>query len=151
MAGEREVRRKLEQLADAYPAAAGAALYQEGMQLWNGAVKRAPVEFGVLRNSAYVSPPVKAGGGNITVEVGFGTSYAVAQHESLHYRHPRGGEAKYLENAMTIQAVGMLGRLVDRIEENVRKGVSAPALGAPSRPRVSSKRRRAKSRKGKRR
>lgn len=137
MAGEKGVRRRLEQLADDFPGAAGAALYQEGMQLWNASVKRAPVEFGVLRNSAYVSPPVESGGGNITVEVGFGTEYAVAQHETLGYRHPRGGEAKYLANAMTAQAVGMLARLVDRVEENVRNGVTAPAIGgAPRAPRV---------------
>lgn len=36
-------------------------------------------------------------GGNVSVVVGFTAPYAVYQHEILWYNHPRGGQAKYLE------------------------------------------------------
>lgn len=36
-------------------------------------------------------------GKNVNVVVGFSAPYAVYQHEVLWYNHPRGGQAKYLE------------------------------------------------------
>lgn len=132
--GAAAIKRNLLKLARKYPGAAGAALYQEGMEVWRESVKRAPVEYGVLRTSAYVAPPTKQGK-DVVVEVGFGTEYAIPQHERLDYRHPRGGEAKYLANAMTVARVGMLERLAKRIQSNVEQGIEAPAIGAPSRPK----------------
>jgi hypothetical protein len=35
-----------------------------------------------------------------TVTVGFYTPYAAKQHEAIHFKHPRGGHAKFLENAL---------------------------------------------------
>lgn len=139
--GEAAIRKKLLELAKRYPGAAGAALYQEGMQLWNKAVRLTPVEFGVLRNSAYVSPPVERGN-NVTVEVGFGTQYAIPQHERLDYQHPRGGQAKYLSTAVVQAQPGALERLGERIQRNVEAGVTAPAIGAaPQRPKSGGSRR----------
>jgi hypothetical protein len=144
--GEAAIRRELLKLAKKYPGAAGAALYQEGMGLWNAAVKRTPVEFGVLRNSAYVSPPTQRGA-NVTVEVGFGTEYAIPQHERLDYQHPRGGEAKYLSNAIALAQPGALERLAKRTQRNVEAGVEAPAIGAaPQRPKGGGSSRRTRRR-----
>lgn len=56
------------------------------------AVQRAPLENGVLRDSAST-----AAEGNTAV-VGFDTDYAIRQHEEVGYDH-QDGEAKYLENA----------------------------------------------------
>lgn len=139
-----ELRKKLERLGKLYPEAMGAALYQEGMSIWRNAVKKAPVEFGVLRNSAYVSPPFRDGG-EIAVEIGFGTKYAVFQHERKRLKHPRGGEAGFLRSALNEAASGFLERLAQRTEQNVEKGVRAPAIGAPTAPRGSGTRRRSGS------
>jgi hypothetical protein len=144
--GEQGIRRELLKLAKQYPGAAGAALYQEGMDLWNASVKRAPVEFGVLRNSAYVSPPTQRGA-NVTVEVGFGTEYAIPQHERLDYQHPRGGEAKYLATSIAVAQGGALARLAERTRRNVASGVTAPAIGAaPEKPKAGGSSRRSRRR-----
>lgn len=137
--GDAEVRRKLQEYAKRYPEALAAAIYQEGFALWSAAVKRTPVEFGVLRNSAYAAPPVTRGSETF-VEVGFGTDYAVRQHEGTHYEHPRGGEAKYLETAMRDAMSGYLGRLAQRTEANAKAGTKSVALSAPQRPMAQGRR-----------
>ncbi len=130
------VTAKLRALAERYPRAAAAALYQEGFDLWNLAARRAPVKHGVLRGSAYVAPPEDRAGADAVVEVGFGTVYARRQHEETTWKHPRGGEAKYLWNALQQQRSGMLVRLAERIRDNVDRGVGVTALAAPTRPNV---------------
>lgn len=62
------------------------------------AVNRAPVETGALRASAKVTMH----GDSATVS--FNTPYAARQHEEVGWAHPGGGQAKYLENAMTDEA-----------------------------------------------
>jgi hypothetical protein len=141
--GDKDVAKELRRLAKAYPDATGAALYQEGFALGALAADKAPVDEGLLRATMYVAPPTQDGRETV-VEVGFGTDYAVRQHEALHYRHPKGGEAKYLEKAGFARAAGMLVRLAKRITENVRKGITAKAIPreAPPRPRTPRKRKR---------
>jgi hypothetical protein len=58
--------------------------------------QRAPVDEGTLRASATLKD-VDAD----TVSVGFYTPYAAKQHEEVGYRHPKGGQAKYLESVLT--------------------------------------------------
>ena len=58
-------------------------------------VQRAPIDEGTLRASAAVKPV-----GETAVQVGFHTPYAEKQHEELGYRHPKGGQAKYLESVV---------------------------------------------------
>lgn len=65
------------------------------------AVRDAPVDEGTLRASGAVSspyprPPV----GVLERIISFGLVYAAVQHENLNYRHPKGGKAKYLEDAV---------------------------------------------------
>lgn len=135
LVGGSQLNAKLQTLAKKYPGAAAASIYQEGMRVWNFAAKRAPVEFGVLRNTAYVSPPEKGANG-VRVEMGFGTQYARRQHEETTWRHPRGGEAKYLENAYTENSQGYLTRLGNRIEENANRGIMSVPLGAKTEPTI---------------
>jgi hypothetical protein len=48
-------------------------------------------------------------------EVGFDLEYAMNQHESMHYKHPRGGKAKFLEDPLkqkSDQYVGIIGDAV---------------------------------------
>lgn len=119
--GLSEVKKGLKALSKKYPYATGHAIYAEGYEIQRNATKRAPVEFSVLRNSAYTTVPRPS---EIVAEVGFGTEYAVAQHEGLTFNHPRGGEAKFLENAINERSAGMLRRLRDYIARLVERGVN---------------------------
>jgi hypothetical protein len=56
----------------------------------------APIEEGTLRGSGDVEPPEITATG-VTVTGFFATVYAARQHEELDWEHPRGGQAKYLE------------------------------------------------------
>lgn len=69
-----------------------------------GAILRAaipltPIDTGALRRSGAVYP-VRAQGTRFSAVVGFGNEnvrYALRQHEDTSLRHPRGGQAKFLE------------------------------------------------------
>jgi hypothetical protein len=72
---------------------------------------RALVGRGILRGRVVVDQP-----------------YAQDQHESVWYRHPRGGQAKYLETPLLAQATGytqhlaehvLSGGLVNAMQDNV--------------------------------
>lgn len=135
--GDREVVRELRRIATTYPRGMGAALYRLGVAILSDALPRTPVEFGVLRGSGYVSPP-NGKDLSTTVEVGFGTVYAVPQHERTDYRHPRGGEPKYLERAIQAIAPRALGLLAKWAQDNRFRGGWGQASGIPTRPVVLS-------------
>lgn len=121
--GGAELKRALESVRGVFPAALGAALYRFGIAIASNALPRTPVEFGLLRASHYVSPPKDDD--RPTVEIGFGTRYAVPQHENTANRHPRGGEAGYLRNAVEAlapRALAMLSRDLVRL--------AMPAIGS---------------------
>lgn len=61
------------------------------------AAERAPVETGALRGS--MTATVEQDGDQLVGEVRFTEKYAAVQHERVDFRHPQGGEAKYLERA----------------------------------------------------
>lgn len=113
------IQKNLRKYAKRYPTATANAMYQEGLDIERNATIRAPVEFGRLRASAYTTVPTE---GNMVVETGFGTEYALRQHEGTNYNHPRGGEAKYLEKAINEQSAGMVNRLAERIKMWVSRG-----------------------------
>lgn len=96
------------------------ALIKIGEDLVGRAARIAPVEEGTLRGSGTVVILVNGvryegegaypaareaaiaharAGGTVRadVEVAFNTIYAARQHEELEYDHPKGGQAKYLE------------------------------------------------------
>jgi hypothetical protein len=57
---------------------------------------------GTLKASAYIEGPL-VGGSEVSAEIGFGgeaEAYALVQHERLDYAHPRGGQAKFLEQPL---------------------------------------------------
>lgn len=66
------------------------------------AVQLAPVESGTLRGTAY--DEVEKQGEQVVGSVHFPEQYAARQHEHVEYNHPLGGEAKFLEKAMTEKA-----------------------------------------------
>ena len=61
-----------------------------------------PVEDGDLRDSGTVTV------NNTEGVVSYNTPYAVRQHEDMTLRHPRGGQAKYLERVLpkNVQSLG---------------------------------------------
>ena len=70
-----------------------------------------PVDFGVLRASAFVAPPDNSAlatpRGDATFHFGYGgpaEAYALAQHEG-HFDHPEGGQRKFLEEPLRAAAV----------------------------------------------
>ncbi len=86
-------------------------LCDAALDLWNKSVEQAPVDTGDLRGSASVtvnnrtiaankasSGPINVNSDKIEAIVGYNEPYALKQHEHLEYRHPQGGNAKYLEN-----------------------------------------------------
>lgn len=81
-------------------------LLRAGEHLRGEAVERCPVEHGPLRNSARVHElaglrvAVSFGGENDGDDGESTNDYAVVQHEALEFRHPNGGQAKYLEEPL---------------------------------------------------
>ena len=67
------------------------ALKDDALDLLGKAVNLAPVDSGDLRGSGSVKFE------DNTVTIGFEEPYAVKQHEHTEYKHPEGGQAKYLE------------------------------------------------------
>lgn len=134
--GVADVMAALQKKMKEYPEAAKVALYRGGIRIHGPAVKRAPREFGVLRSSAYVSSPY-SDGGNPTVEMGFGTQYAAAQHEG-NYQHID-GERHYLANAVSEQLGTMLQRMGADIDDAVKNGTNFGAVGGvPTRPQIQA-------------
>lgn len=111
------MRAELRKVAKRYPPLFDAGIYRAGVEILRTAIPITPVEFGPLRASGYVSPPQHSGPARY-VEVGFGTRYAVPQHERFDYQHPRGGGPKYLERA----AVQTAPRVLPIILAAVREG-----------------------------
>ena len=75
------------------------ALRDIGYDLKDKSVNRAPIDTGKLRKSCRVDRSELAK--NCIIRVGYSPDvdhYSVIQHERLDFNHPRGGEAKYLEN-----------------------------------------------------
>lgn len=114
--GVAKVQANIRALGKAYPAAMAGAIYKLAVVILSGAIRRAPVEHGVLRASAYASPP-QGEGVKANVEIGFGTVYAVPQHENQDWHHPKGGEAKYLEKAINEVAPTSLQLLYKWIQD----------------------------------
>jgi hypothetical protein len=68
------------------------SLIDVAMKLKETSIPLAPIDTGNLRGSTYVNPISP-----ILVEMGYKEEYAIIQHENLDFNHPRGGQAKYLE------------------------------------------------------
>lgn len=107
------------------------------LDLQGKAQRLAPVMLGDLRGSAFAvvgknsvaiqtidSEPksIRAdipSAGRLEAIVGFTEPYALRQHEEMGYRHPKGGQAKYLETPYKQNSK----RYVDDLKETIRKAV----------------------------
>lgn len=132
--GDKKLVADFNRLTKRYAKGLGAAVYRLGVAVLSDALPRTPVEFGVLRASGYVSPPTA--GEHPTVEVGFGTVYAVPQHERMDYNHPRGGGPKFLARAVAAVSPRALQLLMKWTLEF--KGGWGQFRAFPTRPTVAS-------------
>lgn len=148
----------LEQYGKTAPNALARALYEEGLALEAESTPRVPVDSGRLRATHFVSPPTQTGAGQVTVDVGYGTDYAVYVHERTEVRayakdeHGNKVEAygpgkllkfsaagtgpKFLENAYHERLGGFSERLAKRTKRNIDQGLFTVALSpnVPPRP-----------------
>ncbi|KRQ86052.1 hypothetical protein ABG79_02184 [Caloramator mitchellensis] len=78
--------------------AAKKALLKCGADLQGKSAEQAPIDTGDLRrNCSVVLDYTKYNIGIMSVLVGYDLPYARRQHEGLHFKHPKGGRAKFLE------------------------------------------------------
>lgn len=119
--------------------AAMRGLTDAALDLTRRAVQDAPIDLGDLRGSGScriegteVATGDKDGGvtvkGSATAppnatrleaQIGFTEPYALIQHEKLDWQHPKGGKAKYLEDAYTQN----LGRYEQHIADAIKEGM----------------------------
>ena len=95
------------------------------LDLADKALNLAPVDTGRLRKSA--DPEVKIKANKITATVTFsaknpdnGYDYALIQHEDLSFKHPNGGQAKYLEQPLKENRDRYKKFVADKIKEATR-------------------------------
>lgn len=77
------------------------------------AKSRTPVKTGALKESGTLQDPVRVGF-EIAQPITFGDPtpyYAIFVHENLEAKHPRGGQAKFLESAVLEREPGMSSRI----------------------------------------
>jgi hypothetical protein len=53
----------------------------------------------------------------------FDAAYAAAQHENLGLRHPRGGQSKFLENAVTAAAPTLQNVVASQVVKRLGRGL----------------------------
>lgn len=117
--GDEELSKLLQNLPDEAKDAAKAELKRVTTDLKSNAVELAPVDQGDLRGSAF--DEVGESGGSLEGVVAFDTPYATRQHEELSYNHPKGGQAKYLEQPFKQNVAKYIKRIGDAIKKAVDK------------------------------
>jgi hypothetical protein len=92
--GLEEVIKELNRRAQAIQNATEQSLQEVALDVIGKARELAPLDTGDLRGSGYAKVE------GLNVELGFTAPYALIQHERLDFKHPRGGQAKYLEQPL---------------------------------------------------
>lgn len=93
------------------------ALYEEGAAAFAESQIQCPVEFGTLQSSGTLYPPViTPEGADVLITYGGAASeYAVYVHEILENHHVPPTKAKFLEDPVIAQAIGMGERMSVRV------------------------------------
>jgi hypothetical protein len=131
---------RLSAVLDRVPKRAALAVRDSGALILWLAVDQTPIKDGPLRESGYlivggrlcakgqangdisiVGSPPHLGSGNVVSTIGFNTPYALVQHERLDFNHPRGGKAKYLEDAIRDSAAEHHKRVADQLRDELRR------------------------------
>ena len=84
-----------------------------GETILKASLAKVPKEAGGLAGTGHVDP---ARGGSDTVAVLYDSLYAHWIHEHLHFKHPHGGQAKFLEAAMLEGKDAAVQAMADVIE-----------------------------------
>lgn len=69
--------------------------------------ERVPKDSGDLATSGHIK---RDRGGNNTVAIVYTSVYAHWIHEHLHFKHPHGGEAKFLETALLVKGADAVNK-----------------------------------------
>jgi lipoate-protein ligase A len=93
------------------------AVQEVVLDLQGKAQQLAPIDEGHLRGSA--NNKVVVNRGKVVGTVRFNERYALIQHEDLSFNHPKGGQAKYLEEPLKRNE----SQYIRDIEDAVRNGV----------------------------
>jgi len=124
--GLKEIKAMIRKSAEEIQGALAAAIYEEGLALDDRSVRLVPVDTGRLRASHFVAPPSATSEGP-TCEVGYGTVYALRQHEELDWQHTV-GQANYLGQPMLERQAGYTERVAKRTWSNFEAGVDMPII-----------------------
>ena len=89
---------KLNALLEQVPGMTAEGVHNAAIDIGSRASERAPVESGDLRGNCNTDD-VTIEEDVVTANISFNLPYAARQHEHVEYKHPLGGEAKYLERA----------------------------------------------------
>ena len=84
-----------------------------GQVVLDDALTKVPKEAGDLASTGKVD---SSRGGDNTVAVLFDSVYAHWIHEHLHFKHPHGGQAKFLETAMIERKDAAVKAMADTVE-----------------------------------
>jgi hypothetical protein len=99
------------------PGAVGDQLKTELRGVLAASQQLVPVDTGALKESGFVDDPAVSGG-HVVDRIGYDTPYALQQHE-LNYRHPHGGQRKYLGEPLEAWLGDGPGRVVRRAVEGL--------------------------------
>lgn len=115
LAGSDALNRQLEKAIERAPVLAAKTLTDIAFDLSGRSALLAPVDTGDLRNDCHTE--IKTSGDTSTAEIGYSLPYALRQHEELGYNHPKGGQAKYLEQPFLENEAKYIKALADIPEE----------------------------------
>lgn len=136
--GMSAVLKRMDRVAADMEKAVAAGLYDFGAETMREAKSLTPVDYDVLRPSGYTTLP-EARAEGFVVELGYGgpaRSYAVDQHENMRYLHPRGGQAKFLEQPVFARIGGLSAFLTARMAPVMANGRPPPLRQAPDIPKT---------------
>ena len=90
------IERQLELALRRNPQKTAQKVTQIALDLQAKSAKLAPIETGDLKSNCHADLS-KVKGSKSQATVGYSLPYALRQHEELGYNHPKGGQAKFLE------------------------------------------------------
>lgn len=104
--------------------AAAKALRNEGQEAFAESQMEVPVDTSALKQSGRLLPDtgVYQKGNEVSVVIGYGGTaldYAIYVHEDLTAHHPH-GKAKYVEDPINRQRIGIESRIADKVERVVK-------------------------------
>lgn len=122
MKGLKQVRKRLDKVRKDSPNAFAGALWQNAQDIQRAANPKVPVDTGTLKRAWVVDAP-KIQSGTISVDVGYGTAYAIYVHERTDLGHDT-GQAKFLEAAIKEESGKFLQKLAKRADKLIESGAT---------------------------